>query len=149
MLAQEIVSVRRSESSPRLFAPATFIPLAFLFWNSGDLLGRLATLLPSLTWTNYPRLLFLASITRLIFIPLYLLCNIKGDGAIIESDLFYLFVVQFGFGLTNGWLGSSCMMGAAEMVDSDEREAAGGFMGLALVGGLSVGSLLSFLAAKT
>jgi len=40
------------------------------------------------------------------------------------------------------------MMGAVEWVDVDEREAAGGFMGLMLVAGLTVGSLLSFLAAR-
>ena len=44
----------------------------------------------------------------------------------------------------NGYLGSECMMGAGDWVAVEEREAAGGFMGLMLVGGLTVGSLLSF-----
>jgi len=52
--------------------------------------------------------------------------------------------VQFLFGLSNGYLGSSCMMGVEEWVEEEEREAAGGFMGLWLVGGLTVGSLGSF-----
>lgn len=39
------------------------------------------------------------------------------------------------------------MMGAGEWVDVEEREAAGGFMGLMLVAGLTVGSLLSFAVA--
>jgi len=36
------------------------------------------------------------------------------------------------------------MMGAGHWVKEEEQEAAGGFMGLCLVGGLTVGSLLSF-----
>ena len=83
----------------------------------------------------------------MVFIPLYLLCNVHGHGAAVSSDAFYLVIVQFLFGLSNGFLGSTCMMGAGEWVEVDEREAAGGFMGLMLVGGLTVGSLLSFLVA--
>ncbi len=144
---KSILSVRSADTAPRLFEPAAFIPLAFLFWNIGDLLGRLSTLIPALTILSKPFILFLFSISRVVFIPLYLLCNRHGNGAVVPSDLFYLVVVQLGFGLTNGWLGSSCMMGAAHWVDIDEREAAGGFMGLMLVGGLAAGSLLSFFVA--
>jgi equilibrative nucleoside transporter 1/2/3 len=39
------------------------------------------------------------------------------------------------------------MMGFIEYVNADEREAAGGFMSLCLVAGLTVGSFLSFFAA--
>lgn len=143
----QILSIRPAESAPRLFQPATFIPLAFLFWNTGDLLGRLATLFP-FSLKRQPVLLFLVSILRLIFLPSYLLCNVGGRGALVNSDVFYLLIVQLGFGLTNGWLGSSCMMAATEWVEEGQREATGGFMGLNLVAGLTVGSLLSFTAAK-
>ncbi len=142
----QIVSIRPPDEAPRLFQPASFIPLAFLFWNTGDLLGRLATLLP-FSLRQRPAFLFIVAIARLGFLPLYLLCNVRGRGGFIRSDAFYLFVVQLGFGLTNGWLGSSCMMGATEWVGEGEREATGGFMGLNLVAGLTVGSLLSFAAA--
>ena len=87
------------------------------------------------------------SIFRMGFIPLYLLCNLEGKGAAVGSDLFYLVVVQFLFGLTNGWVASSTMIGAAASVGEEEREATGGFMGFNLVAGLTVGSLLSFIAA--
>ena len=148
VFTQKILSVREPEkSTPRLFRPATFLPLAFLFWNSGDLIGRLITVLPQLNLIHSPRSVFLISILRVLFIPLYLLCNIKGRGAVISSDAFYLFVVQLFFGATNGYVGSNCMMGASEWVELEEREAAGGFMGLMLCGGLTVGSLLSFAAA--
>ncbi|RMZ92361.1 hypothetical protein DV736_g390, partial [Chaetothyriales sp. CBS 134916] len=124
---------------------AIFAPLAFLVWNIGDLFGRLATLSPAISLIHYPFALFCLAIARLVFIPLYFLCNIKGRGAVVPSDFFYLVVVQFLFGLTNGYLGSECMMGAGQWVTPDEREAAGGFMSLLLVGGLTAGSLLSFL----
>ncbi|MCJ1482583.1 hypothetical protein MMC06_002749 [Schaereria dolodes] len=146
VFTSEILSIRPPDASPRLFQPATFIPFAFLLWNAGDLAGRLLTLSARLSLTQYPRTVFLLSLLRAVFIPLYLLCNIRGRGAAINSDVFYLVVVQFLFGLSNGYLGSTCMMGAAGWVDVEEREAAGGFMGLMLVGGLTVGSLLSFVA---
>ncbi|KAL8822119.1 MAG: hypothetical protein Q9191_007140 [Dirinaria sp. TL-2023a] len=141
----KIYSVRPADTAPRIFQPVCFIPLAFLFWNAGDLLGRVITLAPSLVATRHPRALFLSSVLRLVFIPLYLLCNINGQGAAVSSDFFYLVIVQFLFGITNGYVGSSCMMGAPECIEEREREAAGGFMGLMLVGGCTLGSLLSFL----
>lgn len=148
VFTQEIESVRPPASAPRLFEPSSFIPLAFLFWNSGDLIGRLITGVPALRLTHRPEILFALSIARVAFIPLYPLCNIRGHGARVDNDVFYLVVVQLLFGVSNGYLGSSCMMGAVEWVDSDEREAAGGFMSLCLVAGLTVGSLLSFLVAE-
>jgi equilibrative nucleoside transporter 1/2/3 len=142
------ISVRdpRDPGTGQLFQPAAFIPLAFLSWNLGDLLGRVGTMLP-LSLRHRPAALFGLSLARLLFLPLYMLCNIRGQGAVVNSDAFYLLLVQFPFGLTNGWLGSSCMMAAGEWVDEGEQEAAGGFMGLCLVAGLTVGSLLSFTAA--
>ncbi|KAL8833871.1 MAG: hypothetical protein Q9170_004048 [Blastenia crenularia] len=147
IFTQEILSVRDQDTAPRILHPACFIPLAFLLWNAGDLIGRLLTGIPQLTLVLWPRTLLLLSILRIVFIPLYLLCNVRGKGAAIRSDAFYLIIVQFLFGLSNGYIGSTCMMGAGEWVENEEREAAGGFMGLMLVGGLTVGSLLSFLAA--
>ncbi|KAF2481359.1 nucleoside transporter-domain-containing protein [Neohortaea acidophila] len=144
---QEILSVRPPTDQPLLLQPATFIPLAFLFWNVGDLLGRLLTSIPSLSLVLRPRLLFALAVSRIVFIGLYQLCNIRDRGAIVSSDFFYLVVVQLLFGLSNGFLGSSCMMGAGEWVEAEEREVAGGFMGLCLVGGLCVGSLGSFVVA--
>lgn len=148
----QTLSSQAPDSRSRLFEPPTFIPLAFLFWNTGDLLGRLSTLLPSpFSIARRPYMLFAFAILRALFLPLYLLCNIRGQGAIIGNgsiwgDLFYLLVVQLCFGFTNGWLGSKCMMGAgqSEDVEDGEKEVVGGFMGLNLVAGLTVGSLLSF-----
>ncbi|CEF83172.1 hypothetical protein SNK05_008079 [Fusarium graminearum] len=134
------------ETSGAFYQPAAFIPLGFFFWNLGDLGGRVATMLP-FSLRHRPFALFILAVVRYGWLPLYLLCNIDNRGAIVSSDFFYLCIVQLVFGLTNGWLGSSFMMASGEWVDEGEREAAGGFMGLCLVAGLSVGSLLSFTVA--
>lgn len=143
----EIESVNAGPDSSRFFEPAVFIPVAFLFWNVGDLIGRTIVLIPRLSLAHRPRTLLLLTSSRIVFIPLYLLCNIRGHEPVIRSDFFYLFVVQLLFGVTNGYFGSTCMMGASQWVSEDEREASGAFMSLMLVGGLAAGSILSFLVA--
>lgn len=143
VFTQKIYSVRESDGA--IFQRAAFVPLGFFFWNLGDLGGRVATILP-FTLKDRPFVLFLLAVARVALLPLYLLCNIDGRGAVVSSDFFYLFIVQIVFGVTNGWLGSSFMMASGEWVDEGEREATGGFMGLFLVIGLASGSLLSFIA---
>ncbi|KAI1429315.1 putative nucleoside transporter protein [Xylaria sp. FL1777] len=141
----KILSVTPSSDGNALLQPAVFIPLGFFFWNFGDLIGRSVPLIISLR--HRPIALFSFSIARSVFLPLYLLCNLHGRGAVVNSDLFYLLLVQLPFGLTNGWLASDCMMAAGEWVDENEREASGAFMSLCLTAGLTAGSLLSFTAA--
>ena len=162
-----------SPSTPAILRPAAFIPLSFLVWNTGDLLGRLVPLVPQLSLAESPKTLLLLSVLRILHIPLYYLCNIQhatGSGGTVlaaaplltrmississtapgvRGDLFYLLVVQLPFGMTNGYVGSCCMMGATgpRYVEEHQRESAGSFMGLALVFGLTVGSLMSFLVA--
>ncbi|KAH7328429.1 nucleoside transporter-domain-containing protein [Stachybotrys elegans] len=144
VFTSKIVSVH--EGAGGLLRPAAFIPLGFFFWNLGDLNGKLASAIP-LSITKKPFALFVLSVVRAGLVPLYLLCNIGGRGAVVSSDLFYLFIVQGVFGFTNGWLGSSCMMATGDWVDEGEREAASAFMGLCLVLGLAAGSVLSFTAS--
>ena len=147
VFTQKIISVQPAEDAPKLLQPESFIPLAFFFWNLGDLIGRLLTAVATLSLTSAPRTLFLLAVARIAFVPMYLLCNIRGQGALVQSDLFYLGFVQLFFGVSNGFVGSTCMMAAGQWVGMDEREAAGAFMGFCLVAGLSVGSLLSFTVA--
>lgn len=144
VFTQAIVSVRPVDSHPpRLFTPDVFIPFGFLIWNFGDLSGRVLCGFDRFRVTH-AKVLALASLARVGFIPLYFLCNVKGAGAVVKSDLFY-WLVSFTFGATNGWVGSNVMMAAPGEVDEGEREATGGFMGLCLVAGLATGSLASFL----
>lgn len=144
VFTQRILSVRPPSEQPPILQPPSFIPLALLFWNAGDLLGRMITAIPSLSLVLRPRVVFGLAVSRVVFVGLYHLCNIRGQGAIVNSDFFYLVIVQLLFGLSNGYIGSTCMIGAGVWVEEEEREAAGGFMGLCLVGGLAFGSVLSF-----
>lgn len=143
-----IQSVRDGPSAPRLFREETFIPFAFLAWNIGDLIGRASPSIPQVRLSRYPWALLLIAVARAGFFPLYLLCNIDGRGATVNSDAFYLIVIQIPFGILNGYLNSSCMMEAPHRVADDEKEATGGFMSFMLVSGLTSGSLLSFSLAN-
>ncbi|KAK6519640.1 hypothetical protein TWF281_003464 [Arthrobotrys megalospora] len=130
-------------SSSLLSRPEIFIPFSFLIWNTGDLIGRVVCGFPSIACTN-PTILAIAATARTVYIPLYWLGNIKGRGAKVQSDFFYE-LVQFTFGLTNGYVGSNTMMLGPQLVPEEESAAAGGFMGLCLVAGLAAGSAASFL----
>lgn len=140
-------SIDTSHTSSKLNSFAVFVPLAFFFWNLGDLLGRLMTALPNCNLSARPRFLFWFSLIRVVWVPMYYLCNIRNRGATVQSDVFYLVIIQFLFGLSNGWLGSNCMMGASSVqgLEEDAKEAAGGAMSMCLVAGLTAGSFLSFL----
>lgn len=144
VFTQAITSVRPlTPSSSRIWTPEVFIPFGFFLWNFGDLSGRICCGFKGFTVTN-PKILAAASTARIAFIPLYYMCNVKGEGAVISSDAFY-WIMQLAFGFSNGWIGSNCMMAAPEYVEEEEKEACGGFMGLWLVMGLTTGSVMSFL----
>ena len=142
---------------PPLLRDAAFIPLALLIWNFGDLVGRLIPLSSSLSLASRPKILLVLSLFRVVFIPLYLICNINPPEASPQAaslkrgtampDAFYLLIVQLPFGLSNGYVGSCCMMGSSSCVEEGEQEAAGSFMGLCLVAGLAVGSFCSFFVS--
>lgn len=133
--------------NPNAFPVSLFIPAAFLIWNLGDLLGRILSGLTATNLTPKPYLLLLAAVGRIVFIPLYLLCNVHGRGALIPSDIFYA-SVQLLFGLTNGYLGSTCMISAGDHVVEEEKAAAAAFMSLCIVLGLTAGSLMSFVVGQ-
>lgn len=131
-----------------LFKKSIYIPFIYLVWNLGDLLGRiLCGAANSKFLIQNPKVLIWYSVGRLLFIPLFMTCNIhpKGPLALIPSDFWYV-MLQFLFGLSNGQLCTSCFMVVGDHCDDDdEREAAGGFTTVFLSVGLAAGSLLSYL----
>ncbi|ANB14408.1 nucleoside transmembrane transporter FUN26 [Sugiyamaella lignohabitans] len=131
-------TVKSSNGIPTQF----FIPAVYLFWNSGDLLGRVLCGRPQFVVKDR-RALTGYAVARLLFVPAFFLTNINGDG-IIQSDVYYL-LLQFAFGVTNGQLVTSALMESPSFVNENEKEAAGGFMTMSLSIGLAVGSLLSFV----
>ncbi|CAH6721756.1 nucleoside transporter Fun26p [[Candida] jaroonii] len=140
------------DSPHKFFKKDIYIPFIYLIWNLGDLLGRIFCGTPnSRLLVKDPKKLIIYSLSRLIFIPLFLTCNIHPytssgySSALINSDLWYIFL-QLVFGLTNGILSTSSFMVVRDFCDSDEeKEAAGGFTTVFLSIGLATGSLFSYL----
>lgn len=143
-----IVESVNSDLTFFLFNKSIYIPFIYLMWNLGDLLGRILCGAPnSKILVQNPKVLIWYSIGRLVFIPLFITCNIhpKGRSPIISSDTWYI-LLQFLFGFSNGQLCTSCFMVVGDHCDDDdEREAAGGFTTVFLSVGLAVGSVLSYL----
>ncbi|WWD15728.1 hypothetical protein CI109_100150 [Kwoniella shandongensis] len=137
---------------PRLLQPDVFIPLHFLIFNIGDYLGR--TYLPSISFlllTSHSHIL-LASFARTLFVPLLFACNVTPRSIdsvpVINSDLAYFGIILF-FGITNGYIGSLCMIVASSpalnpKLEEDEKDVAGTLASFCLVAGLAGGSLSSF-----
>ncbi|KAI5962718.1 hypothetical protein KGF57_001452 [Candida theae] len=143
-----VVESTNTNSESRFFSKQIYIPFVYLMWNLGDLMGRLMCGYPQLRMliTN-PRTMFIYSLARLAFIPLFMTCNIHPgvSAPIINSDLWYV-LLQTLFGISNGQLCTSAFMVVGKLCDSDdEKEAAGGFTTVFLSVGLAVGSVFSYL----
>jgi equilibrative nucleoside transporter 1/2/3 len=155
-------------------SPPLFVSLHFVIFNIGDYIGRDIASPTHLSWWNEgpndPKLL-LASIGRLIFVPLFLMCNVNGKASslhpsipFINSDIAY-FVILLLFSISSGYLVNIVMMSAtsvehnrqlrvlieeAKLVKGGagdgtlEVDAAATVAQFCLVGGLFLGSFMSF-----
>ncbi|KAH8830584.1 nucleoside transporter-domain-containing protein [Flagelloscypha sp. PMI_526] len=136
--------------------PLLFSAVHFFMFNTGDLGGRqLCTYPRFIVWSD--KRLLVMSLARLLFIPLFLLCNIQGPNgstdphsAIISSDFIFL-VLMFLFGLTNGYVASLCMIAAPSVEHNpklqgrtEDIDIAATVASFCLVIGLALGSCASF-----
>ncbi|KAM0788956.1 hypothetical protein ACM66B_003030 [Microbotryomycetes sp. NB124-2] len=124
-ITSTILSVNQGKMQPGTFGdvltqPAVFLPIGFLFFALGDWIGRVLPQAKILTFTDWRALLGL-SLARVVFIPLFLICNTStsAGGALIKSDAAYL-VIMLLFSLTNGY-GSTLVMLAAVVEPSLEE----------------------------
>ncbi len=128
---------------------SNFISKAFLVYNLSDLLGKMSSSIISLPL----RTVFVLSILRLGFLPLFLLCNItltRSDG----SSLPHLFPVVFGdvsylmllaiFGFSNGFTCSLAFLLYSKNLNERNLSRVGDLMQFSLTMGLTLGSLASF-----
>ncbi|KAI0254244.1 nucleoside transporter-domain-containing protein [Lactifluus subvellereus] len=142
--------------SNREVHPLLFTSLHFLVFSGGDLFGRYLCDIPRLLIWSARRLLGL-SLARVLFIPLFLACNLQRDASspsaapLINSDLAYM-VLLFVFGLTNGYVSSMCLMSAPSLEHNprlkgrkEDVDLAATITNFCLVGGLVIGSILSFI----
>ncbi|NXK46457.1 S29A1 protein, partial [Chauna torquata] len=124
-----------------------FIPVScFLMFNVFDWTGRSLTAL--FTWPGKDSCLLPAMVAlRVIFIPLFMLCNVKPRHylpVIFSHDAWYIiFMIIFSF--SNGYLASLCMCFGPKKVPAHEAETAGAIMAFFLSLGLALGAAISFL----
>jgi len=145
------ITVRvKSTQAEGAWANKFFIPVTcFLLFNVGDYLGRF--LAGVLQWPKPGRLgsviVFILSIARVCFIPLFLICNAVPDArhltsVLLESDTAYIIIMSL-FSFSNGYVGSICMICAPQVVSKEEAQTAASLM-VALLGiGLGTGAFLS------
>jgi len=127
-----------------------FVPVTcFLLFNVGDYLGRQIA-----EWVQWPKpgkkesvIVLAFSLLRLMFLPLFLMCNLSPDTRTIipvyfYSDTAYIIIMAI-FSITNGYVGSVCMISAPQTVREEEAQTAASLM-VALLGiGLGTGAFLS------
>lgn len=87
-----------------------------------------------------------------MFLPLFLFCNINPTGRQVtwvafESDVAYI-IIMLLFSVTNGYVGSICMMSGPQMVRPEEAGTAASLMVAMLGLGLGSGAALSNIFVK-
>ncbi|XP_042280647.1 equilibrative nucleoside transporter 2-like [Thunnus maccoyii] len=117
----------------------------FIVFNVMDFLGRSA---PSIIqWPSKESSLFPAAVlSRLVFIPLLMICNVQNSKltVVLSHDCAFVTVMAL-FSFSNGYLASLCMSYAPQLVRLKDCETAGSLMTFFLVLGLAVGASFSFL----
>jgi hypothetical protein len=126
-----------------------YLPITFLIFNAGDLVGRV--LVTDVSMNKISRLsekLVWSSVARLLFVPLFFLCYSRTSVyafMAIDNDLFSM-VVQFLFAVTNGMLTSLCFMQAPGLISSSTelQQISSAILNFSLCSGLLLGSFGSF-----
>ncbi|XP_049939857.1 equilibrative nucleoside transporter 3 [Schistocerca serialis cubense] len=128
-----------------------FVPVvAYLIFSLCDYIGRITAGI--LKWPRGSAwLIGLISILRVVFIPLFLMCNAHprhhGMPLLINSDVYYIILMVI-FGLSNGYLANITLICVPRVVDAAEQETASSMMAAFLGLGLACGSALSLLLIK-
>ncbi|NXP51313.1 S29A1 protein, partial [Heliornis fulica] len=124
-----------------------FIPVScFLLFNVFDWTGR--SLTAFITWPGKDSCLLPVMVAlRVIFIPLFMLCNVHPRDylpVVFSHDAWYIIFMIF-FSISNGYLASLCMCFGPKKVLAHEAETAGSVMAFFLSLGLALGAAVSFL----
>lgn len=121
----------------------------YLTFNTGDYVGRIIAGL--VEWpTNRPRLLIFASLLRIVWVPLFMVCNAQPRTSLpvlIHSDTVYI-LLMICFAVTNGYLANIALISAPKRVQAHEREMASSMMAAFLGVGLAFGSMFSLILVK-
>ena len=141
-----LVSILRCQSSTSRIYNDLFTPLSFVIFNGGDLIGR--SISSSVRFEKIPNLsnkLVWASLLRMGFFVLFLLCNAEDNHyRIVESDM-YSWSIQFLFAVSNGFMTNIAFCYAPSLVENrtHPQQVASAILNFALSFGLLVGSFFS------
>ncbi|XP_028278522.1 equilibrative nucleoside transporter 1-like [Parambassis ranga] len=123
-----------------------FIPVScFLLFNLMDWAGRSLTAVCMWPGKDSIWLPVLVGL-RVIFIPLFMLCNVEPRyylPVLFSHDAWYIIFMIF-FSFSNGYLASLCMCFGPKKVAQHEAETAGAIMAFFLSLGLALGAAMSF-----
>ncbi|CAN9509701.1 unnamed protein product [Ophioblennius macclurei] len=122
----------------------------FLTFNINDWLGRTITTL--IRWpAKESRLFPVLVVSRVIFIPLLMLCNVQPNRNFLpvffSHDAAFTIIMTL-FSLTSGYFVCLSMSYAPQLVAQKDAETAGALMTFFLALGLSIGAALSFPLRK-
>jgi solute carrier family 29 (equilibrative nucleoside transporter), member 1/2/3 len=125
----QLSSIHQCTNKSSRFYNDLYVPTTFLIFNIGDLMGRImASYIPSSCFLRNRIGLVRLSYLRLIFVPLFLLCNtiVTSSGELlflpqIASDIYSL-MIQILFAVTNGLLLSLSFMIAPQLLPLYTRD---------------------------
>jgi equilibrative nucleoside transporter 1/2/3 len=119
----------------------------FLLFNVGDLIGRVLAGIIGIPRKKYS--LVVLSCLRTVFLVLFIFCNYeprKHDLDVWFGSDYWAVVFTGLLALTNGYVGSLCMMFGSNMVtDPAMQEQAGTVLAFFMALGLSLGAAFSFV----
>lgn len=144
-LTSRIRSVKDSDKTA--WTSTYFVPVTcFLLFNVGDFCGRLAASFvqwPGKDGVLLPFFCFL----RVVFLPLFAFCNAqpRGNSPVFFHEDYFPILFMVLFAISNGYLGSLCMMYGPSTVEPKHAETAGTMMAFMLIIGLGMGAGFSFV----
>eukprot|EP01038_Epipyxis_sp_PR26KG_P014708 gene14708-19768_t len=146
VLIESIDKCKNNETKNR-FSNDLFVPIMFLLFNLFDFVGRVAGGIPYCTVLFNNSNIWMLSVARTVFFPLFLLCNVSNSQLpkVFNSDAFpIIFMILFAF--SNGFVATcSMILGAITITDARDSALAGTIMIFSLTVGLFFGACFSFL----
>ncbi|XP_078097106.1 equilibrative nucleoside transporter 4-like [Mustelus asterias] len=130
------------ESEIRNCTLGEWLPILIMaIFNLSDFVGKILAALPY-DWKGVH--LLIGSCTRVMFIPLFLLCVLPSDRPGFNHPAWPC-VFSLLMGISNGYFGSVPMILAAGKVSPEQRELAGNTMTVSYMSGLTLGSAVAYV----
>ncbi|XP_077537597.1 equilibrative nucleoside transporter 1-like isoform X3 [Haemaphysalis longicornis] len=145
-----VLIVSTHADSGSIMSTKLFLPISgFLVFNVGDLVGRIVSGFLPLP-ASWRRTLFALCLSRVVFIPLFLLCNAYPRynlPVLFESDTAFVVLMVF-FSVSNGYLVTPALTHASKSTATENQEMAGSMAAVFLGLGLLLGSVSSYGTVK-